>query len=350
MLISEARQPASLEQIRVSAIVPNYNHGDVLPEAVAALQAQTVPPWEIIIVDDGSTDNSRTVISALAAADPHIKVVLHRERQGAIAALNTGIKGATGRYLYLGAADDVTMPTLFERLGSLLVNDPRLGLVSAEVRLVERGRATSLRPAARPSHVERAFTAAETAKLFMRIDNFLMTGAALLDRNALVAAGGLRRELGSFADGFAVRQLAFRHGFAFLPEVLAEWRVSDTGLSRKTAANPSEVARLLETVSSAFEADPAFPLDYPSRFARRWRFGVLRLALADAASNRALIFAVAPGPYNLRRAFAALALLPLAGRPIALVWATLAYRPFSLVAMLHTALRRRWLERGSQKV
>jgi glycosyltransferase involved in cell wall biosynthesis len=49
----------------VSAIIPNYNHGHLLPKAVAALQAQCVRPSEIIIVDDGSTDDSRAVITQL---------------------------------------------------------------------------------------------------------------------------------------------------------------------------------------------------------------------------------------------------------------------------------------------
>jgi len=73
----------------VGAVVPNYNHARLIPEAIAALQAQTRPFDEIVVVDDGSTDDSIAVITRLAEADPRIRLIPHERNQGAVAAART---------------------------------------------------------------------------------------------------------------------------------------------------------------------------------------------------------------------------------------------------------------------
>jgi glycosyltransferase involved in cell wall biosynthesis len=329
------------QESRVSAIIPNYNHGRVIGAAVAALQVQTVAPWEIIVVDDGSTDDSREVIAALCAADPRIRSIAHPHNLGAIAALNTGIAAATGNLVYLGAADDVAHPQLIATLVAAFSRSPGLGLCCGEIRLVDAASGTvALRPAIRPSLSAAAFSPAQTRSLLIRIDNFIMTGAALIDRRKLLSIGGLRPELGSFADGFAVRQMALLHGFGFVPEILADWRVSAAGLSRQTASDPGAVERLLVKVRLAFAESPAFPSDYADRFERRWRFGVLRLALDNPSEAQPLFSAVAPGSLSVRRLLYQVAKLPVVGRPLVLALLTLALRPFSLSALLSTALAR----------
>lgn len=325
---------------RVSAIVPNYNHGSVLPTAIAALQAQTGPFGEIIIVDDGSTDDSRAIIGELAAGDRRIREIRHPQNRGAIAALNSGIAAASGQYVYLGAADDVVRPDLVTTLLSAAERHPEVGLVCGEIAYVDlRTGVRSVRPATRPAATARGFSPDETAALFAATDNVILTGASLIDRKKLLDCGGLRPELGSFADGFAVRQLALRHGFAFVPAVVAEWRVDDSGLSRRTASDPAEVEALLQKMHTAFASDPAFPLDYPERFERRWRFGVLRLALDRPETARALFEAVGTGAVR-SPLIPALAGIPVIGKTLALGFLTLAYRPFSLRALAATALSR----------
>jgi hypothetical protein len=120
--------------------------------------------------------------------------------------------------------------------------------------------------------------------------------------------------------------------------VLAEWRVDDGGLSRRTASDPAQVESLLTAVRTAFASDPAFPPGYAERFERRWRFGVLRLALEKPETARALFEAVGTGP--VRSLVPSIAAVPGIGRTLALGLLTLAYRPFSLKALLGTALSR----------
>src|SRR5215470_14781246 len=94
----------------VTAILPNYNHSNFIVQAIASFLNQSSPPDEIIVIDDASTDNSVAVIEALAREVPTLRLIRHRTNRGAIAAQNRGLEEARGRYVYLGAADDLTHP------------------------------------------------------------------------------------------------------------------------------------------------------------------------------------------------------------------------------------------------
>src|SRR5665213_1517564 len=91
----------------ISAIIPNYNSIEFLPKAIQSLLNQEEAFSEIIIVDDGSIDNSVEVIQLLIQEHPSIRLIRHEHNQGVCAALNTGIQSATGDYILLGAADDI---------------------------------------------------------------------------------------------------------------------------------------------------------------------------------------------------------------------------------------------------
>jgi glycosyltransferase involved in cell wall biosynthesis len=342
----DARAPIEEQMVRdmgadISVVVPNYNHATLLPLAVASLQAQSLSPLEIVIVDDGSTDNSPAVIDSLAASDARIRVIKCASNQGAIAAINLGVRQAQGRFLALVAADDIVEPNLLEVLRSALSAEPGAAFASAEVQLIDlQGRRLGFRPPARPSSIVRHFGPDQVAALLRRIDNFIMTGAALFDRRLFVDAGLLRPELGSLADGYAARRLALRHGFVFVPEILAWWRINPSGLSREAATQVASAEAIARAARNAFDSDPVFPPIYAKRFESRWRFAVLRLALENPRTAANAVAHFSPGPRALTWLFCAMAKQGRPGRLAALAWATAWYRPSSLLAIMATSVAR----------
>jgi GT2 family glycosyltransferase len=90
----------------VSAIYCNYNHGKYLEQCFEGLLRQNYTNFELLITDDGSTDNSRSIIERYAAADERIKPVFFEKNQGIAAAHNASLVRAHGDYLYMGACDD----------------------------------------------------------------------------------------------------------------------------------------------------------------------------------------------------------------------------------------------------
>lgn len=95
--------------MKVSIIVPTYNGGSTLKKCVTSLSAQTYTDIEIIIVNDGSTDNTATLATSLAHGDDRIQVIT-QENGGVSAARNTGIKAATGGILMFVDGDDYVDP------------------------------------------------------------------------------------------------------------------------------------------------------------------------------------------------------------------------------------------------
>jgi glycosyltransferase involved in cell wall biosynthesis len=92
--------------MRVSIIITNYNYDRYLGRAIQSSLAQTVLPkedWEVIVVDDGSTDNSRKVIESYL---PDIRPLYHEQQRGLPAAVNTGIRGSRSLYILRLDADD----------------------------------------------------------------------------------------------------------------------------------------------------------------------------------------------------------------------------------------------------
>lgn len=107
------------ESALVSIIVPVYNMGTKLADSVHALVKQTYKNIEIILVDDGSKDNSLDVCKMIANEDLRVKY-FHTENRGSGPARNYGIAKAAGRYLYFPDADDLLVDTAIERLVSAI--------------------------------------------------------------------------------------------------------------------------------------------------------------------------------------------------------------------------------------
>lgn len=108
----------SPSNVKVSVIVPVYNVSAHLENCFKCLLSQTLTDWEAVCVDDGSTDDSLSILQHAAAQNPRI-VVLHQENAGVSAARNVGILRAGGKYVCFYDPDDVMTPGMLETLYTL---------------------------------------------------------------------------------------------------------------------------------------------------------------------------------------------------------------------------------------
>ncbi len=106
----------------VSVVVPTYNRGDVLSRAIDSVLDQTFQDFEIVVVDDGSTDDTAQVVTTYD--DERVRYVAHDDNQGQNAARNTGIGMAEGRYVSYLDSDDELLPTHLERVVTVLESLP----------------------------------------------------------------------------------------------------------------------------------------------------------------------------------------------------------------------------------
>lgn len=112
---------------KVSVIIPCYNQGDWLGEAVDSVLAQTYGDYEIVVVNDGSTDAA--TVKLLENYDRPKTRVVHTENQGLPAARNNGIREARGDYILPLDADDRIAPTYLEKAVEILEREPETGIV-----------------------------------------------------------------------------------------------------------------------------------------------------------------------------------------------------------------------------
>lgn len=119
----------------VSVLLPVFNGAGTVARAVASIRWQTRPDWELIAVDDGSTDETAAVLHHLARGDSRIRL-LPRRHEGITAALNAGLAEAASPLVARMDADDVAHPERLAEQVAFLARDPAVGLVGS---LVEFG-------------------------------------------------------------------------------------------------------------------------------------------------------------------------------------------------------------------
>lgn len=117
----------------VSVILPTYNRAQLLGRSIRSVLSQTFSDFELIVVDDASTDNTEELVKSFQ--DPRIRFIRHHINRGASAARNTGINAAQGKYIAFEDSDDEWLPYKLERQMALFKQDKKgdLGLVLCEV-------------------------------------------------------------------------------------------------------------------------------------------------------------------------------------------------------------------------
>jgi glycosyltransferase involved in cell wall biosynthesis len=328
----------------LSVVLPNYNHATLVGRALAALLGQNRAADEIVVIDDGSTDDSVAVIERIAATNPAIRLLRNATNIGVIATLQRGLHEARGTHVYFAASDDWVFPGFFALALRRLEADPDVGLFCGETMLIDgrNDRPIAVRPAVRPRLRAGRVDAARTRQLLRSTDNWISTGSAIFRRDHVLWAGGFDPRLSSSADGLMARKIALRFGFYFEPRIVASWVVFPDSVSRRTALELERTKDHLDTVPRLIAADSGFPSWYADAFANRWRFAACRLALQAEPVERSVILEIGARSAAEKAKFESIlaAMPPRLARLAILAWLWYRLRPTSLIALTQTMLAR----------
>lgn len=99
----------------VSVVISAYNMEDTLSAAIDSIINQTMSDWELIVVDDGSTDGTAALLKTYQAKEPRLKIITNNENKGVVPSLNRGVVKARGKYVARMDADDTSYPDRLER-------------------------------------------------------------------------------------------------------------------------------------------------------------------------------------------------------------------------------------------
>lgn len=256
----------------VSAIIPTFNRARTIERAVNSVLNQTWKKIEVIVVDDGSTDQTVEILKTYRGK---IRVICQKNG-GASAARNTGIKAATGEIISFLDSDDEWLPEKTERQVQLLQRTESSGITCCvcDSRMVRSsGTATSFQLAGlRPRQTEGVWS--NPAQILM--DRFLLFNqVAAIRREALDRCGYFREDLKIMEDYDLALRLALNGPWAFIAIPLAVWHEdAGSGLSRNVSqlAKCHHALMILRQLSSSAQFGAHFrALSAQGRLNRRLR-------------------------------------------------------------------------------
>ena len=338
----------------LSVILPNFNHGAVIARALKALLSQTPSAKEIIVVDDGSTDDSVAIVEDFQRRHKTVRLIRNETNRGIIASVKSALEAASGEYLLFAASDDFVLPGLFSHASEALTAYPNAAFFCAGVALLDsEDKVLGVRPVTVPKRGRGYLSPADVRRVIRKTDFWVLGTATVYRRRLLAEIGYFDGRLGSLGDVLANRLLAFRHGFYFDPAVLAAYNKDPMSFSARSALSVEDSRRFLAAASSWINENLPEDVqeDHSRLFDRRMRFGLARLwviwrrgklnadAMADildfGAFDRAVLRTIASAPAG--------------SSMLALGWMTLRTPPFSpaaLFAAFWRAYRFRWFGRA----
>jgi glycosyltransferase involved in cell wall biosynthesis len=234
----------------VSVVMAVYNGLPFLDAAIRSVREQNFADFEIIIVNDGSTDGSGVVLAAHARDDSRVRII-EQENRGLVRALNRGLSVARGRYIARMDADDLALPDRFTKQVRFLDAHPDIAVVGGAIELIDESD--------RPLGIVRYPLTPDEVRERLLEGSPLAHPAVMMRRSVIEEAGGYRPQYRYAQDYDLWLRLAERHHLANLPDVLVRYRehlgkVSLTNYPQQLVAGIA--ARYAAACRRAAQADP----------------------------------------------------------------------------------------------
>ena len=230
----------------LSIVASVYNGGRHLRTSVASVLGQTGLSFELVVIDDGSTNDSGRVLDEVARSDPRVRV-FHQENQGLTRALARGGGEARGRFIARHDPDDLSLPGRFARQLELLASDPTLSMVSCWSRAIGPD-GEKLFETVRPPD---ALTA--TVALRDRGDGPPGHGTVMFRADAYRSVGGYRPSFRVAQDWDLWLRLVERGRIAYVPDFLYAYRVEEQSISSRRREQQLRLLDLARRCAAARE-------------------------------------------------------------------------------------------------
>ena len=273
----------------LSVVMCNYNHGHYIQEALEAILNQSFSPLEVIVIDDGSTDNSVHVIESIAKKNPTVRFYRNVENEGVWHSSNKGAKIASGEYIYFCAADDRVCPGFFEKSVKILNQNPQAGLCSALLKIIGKDGNDEMWAKTPVISSTECFLPPDQVRRTLLKHGFWFTGHTAIFRREYVVKDKdtdvWDPKLYQFADHIVTMIVATKHGACFIPEILATWRsyvgisgYADTHFLSEEAKTISALDKVVQIMNSK-EYSSLFPHDFVEEYISKCMHAVQSMRL-----------------------------------------------------------------------
>lgn len=243
----------------ISVVSPSYNHGEFLPDMIESCLGQSYPHWELIIIDDGSTDNSLEIAKRYADKHRNITLLINGENQGAIKSVNRGLRETRGDFVLMRSADDVNLPGYFEAGVCLLQNHPKAALFCADIAYyresIEKGQVECLNLCPTPGFCP-PNRIVETMGLTPIHGHTVMIRRELLEES-----GFFQENHGWYNDWLPYMSWAYRKGVCYSPHPYVGCRLLSGSFSAQSSAHEENQKTVIANIITDIVTDHPDILD-----------------------------------------------------------------------------------------
>ena len=237
--------------LAISVVLPVYNAEAYVREAVESILAQSFTDFELIAIDDGSTDGSGAILRELAARDTRI-VLVERPNGGLVSALNEGIKMARADLIARMDADDVAMPERFALQHARMVQEPEPAVLGSFIRVMDKDGDIM--------HLGKYPLTPKAAVRCLERGCPVIHPTVMMRRDAVLKAGGYRKAFSHAEDyDLWLRMSDLGYAIANLPQLLLNYREHGANVSAvhwEAQRRSTILARLSHRARKARQLDP----------------------------------------------------------------------------------------------
>lgn len=215
----------------ISVIIPNYNYGHFIKNCLKSILAQALTDYEVIVIDDGSTDNSREVVESMMPEFDGKLRYYFQNNQGVAVARNTGLDLANGKYIAFLDADDIWHDHALQALVERMISDPNLGLVygNAEFRSAATGKPMGRRFYKGSKHIPYHGNCLDKLVIY---GDFIVTSACISKKQILIEEGRFDERFKVGEDYDMWMRISGKYPIGYIDQVLCERSRHEKSTSR----------------------------------------------------------------------------------------------------------------------
>ncbi len=258
---------------RVSVVIPTYNRENYITETIESVLAQTYRDFEIIVVDDGSTDNTRQAVGTFRD-DSRVNYI-YQENQGVSAARNTAIRASRGEYIAILDSDDIWLKDALEKRVEVLDKYPGVGLVFGQSRLMDAdGTVYRVRGSSFMNSSGIVDRTAQIKELLFGCN--ILPSASMIRGSCFDEVGVFHNDLTFAEDRLLFIRLTKRYQVAYISEPLVKYRIHPGSLQFN--ADPRTVEKAYALMLHEVFDDPALASRFASWKSQIYGYAYRRVA------------------------------------------------------------------------
>lgn len=219
----------------ISVVMGAYNADEFIKPAVDSILAQTFTNFELLIINDGSSDMTQEILESYS--DRRLRII-NQENHGLVYTLNKGFGMAIGEFVARMDADDISLPSRFEKQLQLITSNPKLGVVGSYFTYIDEDSSKTSITIAMPNKHK------DLHRCFYVVNPFAH-GSTLIRKNAWLEHGGYTDKYGPTEDYELWRRVVESWDLAVIPEVLYWYRLNSAGISNSKQTTQHKYAKMI---------------------------------------------------------------------------------------------------------